>query len=172
MRSKANNGFTLVELLIALALMAALLSALAAGVHASLQNYDENDKIAQTTQTSRAVLDRLSSDIRTADDLTTTATSVTITPPANDQNLAKVVYSWKDGALTYSQTIGTQTKSYTLLDGSGDVKIQNFSVAQQMGKDFKGTNCIVNVTINMTLIANGNSYPYSICAAPRRNQTF
>jgi len=172
MRSKANNGFTLVELLIALALMAALLSALAAGVHASLQNYDENDKIAQTTQTSRAVLDRMASDLRTADGLTVTTTSVTITPPDNDENLAKAVYSWQNGALTYSQTIGAQTKSYTLLDGSGDVKIQSFSVSNQMGKDAKGVDCIVNVTIKMTLSANGKSYPYSISAAPRRNQTF
>jgi prepilin-type N-terminal cleavage/methylation domain-containing protein len=59
-------GFTLVELLIALAITALLLAAVAVAFNASLANYRDNENIFKTINTARQALFRITSQIRTA----------------------------------------------------------------------------------------------------------
>ena len=77
MTSQGRNGFTLVELLLALALMGILLASVAAAFHASIQSYEVNTTIADATQAARSIMDRLARDVRQAHSVTATTSSVT-----------------------------------------------------------------------------------------------
>ena len=61
-----RNGFTLAEVLVALAIMGLLLAALATAFNASIINYSENVDIAKTNNNSRLVLYRITTQLRTA----------------------------------------------------------------------------------------------------------
>ncbi len=58
-----TKGFSFVEVLIALTLMAVLMTSIAAVVHASLQSYRENELITSMTQAARSILTRMMRDV-------------------------------------------------------------------------------------------------------------
>ncbi len=62
---KFTAGFTIAELLIALAITALLLAAVAVAFNASLTNYRDNESIFKTINTARQALFRITSQIRT-----------------------------------------------------------------------------------------------------------
>ena len=68
-KSRINNhfGFTLVELLLALAISAMLLVAVSVAFNASAMNYRENEEIFKTINNARQALFRMTSQLRTAD---------------------------------------------------------------------------------------------------------
>ena len=69
MKYKINNrpfGFTLVEILIALAITAMLLTAVAVAFNASVINYTENESIYKAINGARQALFRITSQLRTA----------------------------------------------------------------------------------------------------------
>lgn len=69
-KSKIANsraGFTVVELLIALALAAMLLAAVAVAFNASTTNYRQNEDIFKVVNNARQALFRMTSQLRTAD---------------------------------------------------------------------------------------------------------
>lgn len=59
-------GFTIAELLLALAITALLLAAVAAAFNASVINYRENERIFRTINSARQALSRITSQLRTA----------------------------------------------------------------------------------------------------------
>ena len=63
---KFNGGFTIVELLIALAITAILLAAVAVAFNASVTNYQENEKVFRVINNARQALSRITSQLRTA----------------------------------------------------------------------------------------------------------
>ncbi len=65
--AKYKTGFTIVELLIALAISAMLLVAVAFAFNASAVNYQENEDIFRTINNVRQALFRITSQLRTAD---------------------------------------------------------------------------------------------------------
>ena len=70
---KFTAGFTTVELLIALAITAALLTAVAVAFNASVRNYTENEDIYKTVHTAQQALFRMTSQIRTGQSFDTAA---------------------------------------------------------------------------------------------------
>jgi prepilin-type N-terminal cleavage/methylation domain-containing protein len=62
---KQSFGFTIVELLISLAITAILLTAVAVAFNASVINYTTNESILKTVNTARQALFRMTSQIRT-----------------------------------------------------------------------------------------------------------
>jgi prepilin-type N-terminal cleavage/methylation domain-containing protein len=64
---KNKRGFTIVELLMALAIGAMLLVAVAAAFNASAKNYQENEAIFKTINTARQALLRMTSQLRTSE---------------------------------------------------------------------------------------------------------
>jgi len=66
-RTRCEFAFTMVELLIALAITALLLAAVAAAFDASVTSYRQNESIYQVVNNSRQALLRITSQIRTAD---------------------------------------------------------------------------------------------------------
>lgn len=70
-------GFSLVELMIALAITALLMAAVAVAINASVINYQENEDIFKTVNTARQALTRITTQLRTA--------QAVATPEANSQ---------------------------------------------------------------------------------------
>ncbi len=66
---KTRAGFTLVEVLISLTILATLMTAVAFAFDAAVTNYQANKGIYETVNTGRQALLRITSDLRTADDL-------------------------------------------------------------------------------------------------------
>jgi len=64
--TKSTAGFTIAELLIALAVMGILLAAVAVAFNASFTNYRENEDIFKTINKARQALARMTTQIRTA----------------------------------------------------------------------------------------------------------
>ena len=62
-------GFTIVELLLSLVILALLMTAVAVAFNASIKNYQDNESISKTINTARAALMRITNDIRTAEDV-------------------------------------------------------------------------------------------------------
>jgi len=63
---KSAAGFTIAELLLALAITAMLLAAVAVAFNASVINYRENENIFKTINNARQALSRITSQLRTA----------------------------------------------------------------------------------------------------------
>ncbi|MBL7214142.1 MAG: prepilin-type N-terminal cleavage/methylation domain-containing protein [Phycisphaerae bacterium] len=61
-----QNGFTIVELLVALTIMAMLMAAVGFAFDASVKNYHANQGIYKTTNTARQALLRITNDLRNA----------------------------------------------------------------------------------------------------------
>jgi len=66
-KRRIRIGFTIVELLLALAISAMLLAAVAVAFNASAINYRENEEIFKTINNARQALFRMTSQLRTAD---------------------------------------------------------------------------------------------------------
>ncbi|MBN2455593.1 MAG: prepilin-type N-terminal cleavage/methylation domain-containing protein [Sedimentisphaerales bacterium] len=64
--TRYDKGFTIAELLTALAIAAILLAAVAVAFNASYKNYSENEKIFKTINNARQALFRITSQLRTA----------------------------------------------------------------------------------------------------------
>lgn len=75
-----KTGFTIVELLLAVAIAAMLLVAVAVAFNASAINYRENEEIFRTINTARQALSRMTSELRTA-------TAVNPNAPTNECTL-------------------------------------------------------------------------------------
>lgn len=64
---KTAVGFTIIEVLLALAISALLLTAAAVAFKASTMNYQENEDIFETINKARQALSRITTQVRTAD---------------------------------------------------------------------------------------------------------
>jgi prepilin-type N-terminal cleavage/methylation domain-containing protein len=73
-------GFTVIELLLALAIAALLLAGVATAINASFINYRENEDMFKATNSARQALLRITNDLRTAD-------AVDPNSPANECSL-------------------------------------------------------------------------------------
>ena len=78
--TRYKTGFTVVELLLAIAIAGMLLAAVAVAFNASAANYRENEEIFKTINTARQALSRMTSQLRTAE-------AVDETAPANECTL-------------------------------------------------------------------------------------
>jgi prepilin-type N-terminal cleavage/methylation domain-containing protein len=65
-KSKSNVGFTLVEVLLSLAIMGMLLTAVALAFNASAVSYSENEAMFKAMNTARQALLRITTEIRTS----------------------------------------------------------------------------------------------------------
>ncbi len=161
-------GFTMVELLISLALMGAILAATAVAMQGVFMSYTENEKIASVTQTARVVLHRMMREIRTADAVTSTASSINIIPAANAENVEEIEYDLENGALYYRQTIGGITNSTLILDSTGDVELVGLTVARETGMEGQ-VSYTKRVTVQFVVRAGGNVLDVTASVCPRRN---
>jgi prepilin-type N-terminal cleavage/methylation domain-containing protein len=66
MKNKQKKGFTIIELLMSMAILAMLMTAVAFAFDASVKNYQANQGIYKTLNTARQALLRITNDLRTA----------------------------------------------------------------------------------------------------------
>jgi prepilin-type N-terminal cleavage/methylation domain-containing protein len=74
MHKKHQKAFTLVELLLSLAIFGMLMAAVAVAFDASVKNYQDNQGIYRTVNTARQTLLRLTNDVRTAESVAVVGT--------------------------------------------------------------------------------------------------
>lgn len=64
--ASVQNGFTLMEVLLSMTILAVLMTAVAVAFDASMKNYKDNESMAKQINAARAALLRITNDIRTA----------------------------------------------------------------------------------------------------------
>ncbi len=166
---KKNRGFTLVEALLSLALLATLLASVAVAVHASLQSYTANDRIASITQASRVILSRMMSEVRSAANVNSSATQLTITPPDDGSGLQQIQYEYTGGQLHYRRTVnGVQSDHVLLGDGADGIVISAFSIVREDSNE----GIPLSVKARLVLTKGTASFGVTASAAIRRNQEY
>jgi len=156
-RHTIRPAFTIVELLIALAITAMLLAAVAVAFNASVINYTENEKIYKAINGARQALFRITSQLRTATYVVpnATATNECTLTTADGEGLT---YRYDDPNL-YLVTTGDPT-NYKLCE---NVEEMTFT------KDIDVEGKVRSVQIEMTVSAGGLTKKLAAAAVIRRN---
>ena len=165
-KQKRKRGFTLMEVLIGMAMLAMLMAAIGAAVHSSLQSYTENEKSLALTQAARSLLDRMMREVRTAADVDSTTNTLTIDEDGTGQNTA--AYQFHSGAFYYIQTVDGHTTYYPLLSYSDDVSVSDFSVLREDSAEGNP----LSVTVRLTLATRDRTFAMTATSAVRRFQTY
>ena len=177
MNTHQRNGFTVVELLIAIAIVTFLLAAMAFGLKSGLKTYDENDRLAQVTQTARMILTRIATEVRTAPGSSfwgVSSTSLSIPECPTDSSEVPTIarYSFTGETLYYDRNInayGIKPPLTNVLVGKNDeVRVTKFLVESEYDIDENNGNLIMlKVVVTLELECHGVTYPYTITATPR-----
>lgn len=146
-KSRKQHGFSLVEILLALTILAILLASICAAFEGSLTSYRENDEVAAATQLGRSILTRMTREIRTCSDINSTETQVVVTPYDNGSGLTQIVYELENGILYYRQTVNSQQTSYPLLGSGDNSSVTSFSIVRE--DDLEGNP--ISATIHLEL---------------------
>jgi len=160
---KFTAGFTIVELLIALAITGLLLVAVAVAFNASITNYRENEDIFKTINTARQALLRVTSQLRTADAV----------DPCTPNNECTLITAGGDD-ITYRYNNG-DSKLYLItnddLSDSDYVLCDNIT-AMTFTKNTATEDAVVyvkSIQISMTVISGNVQRTVSAATAVRRN---
>jgi len=157
--SKYKTGFTIAELLIALAISAMLLVAVAVAFNASAVNYQENEDIFRTINNARQALFRMTSQLRTAD-------AVNPAAPNNECSFftaagENITYQFRSAENKLYLITNIDSNEYVLCD---NVTAMTFTkILTDDGLDCK------SVQISMTVASGNVQKTISAAAAIRRN---
>ena len=166
-----QSGFTVVEMLMALVILATLMTAVAVAFDASVKNYHENEAMYKAINTGRAALLRITNDIRTAGGVamiaeeTNAATQCTIDLDGDDTD--DVIYRYDDASDTlFLDDLAGGGTSYVLC---GHVTALTFTRGE--GQDSNGDACVRNVRITLTVTDEAGELDRTLAAAAvvRRN---
>ena len=159
LRTKKSSAFTMVELLISLAITAMLLVAVAVAFNASAMNYSQNENIFKATNQARQSLSRMTSQLRTAE---------AVDPNSNSSQCSLVTaesqtitYRYDSGSNTLY--LDTNSNSYVLCD---NVTAMTFARETATGDDGL---YVKSVKILMTVSSGDISRTVSAAAVIRRN---
>lgn len=169
LNASRKSGFTIVEMLIALAVTAVLLASVAAAVYAGLLSHKDNTHISDLIQAARVILDRITADVRTASAVDSGPQRLTIIPPANPAGLTEVEYELTGGALCYRRTVNGAQTEHLLAGDDGGLSVEAFTVGRQTAQDAEGVWYTTSVQVELTLQAGANRVSVTACACPRRN---
>ena len=140
--TRYNSGFTIVEMLIALAITAILLTAIAVAFNASIINYTENQNIFKAINQARQALSRITTQVRTG-----------MVDPNNisDQTRCKVLCA--DGStVTYRYESGVQ-KLYLNTSGTDHLLCDNVAAMTFKKDNSTPTGDVKSVQISMTVVS-------------------
>jgi len=158
---KYKTGFTVAELLIALAISAMLLVAIATAFNASATNYQENEAIFKTVNNARQALFRMTSQLRTASAVDSAAPNNEcsfITAAGED-----ITYQFRIAENKLYLITNVDSKEYVLCDNVTAMTFTKSSVVVD-------TLIIVkNVQISMTVVSGNVQKTISAAAVIRRN---
>jgi len=153
------GGFTLAELLIALAITGILLVAVAAAFNASVTNYRENENIFRTINNARQALYRMTADIRTGQKfkLIDPNTKCTFFTAAGQDT----TYEYRSSDAKVYLITNSDNKEYVLCD---NVAALNFvKTLTSKGDDVK------SIQISMTVVCGNVRQTLPAAAVVRKN---
>ena len=146
--TRCERAFTIAEVLIALAIMGLLLTALAVALNASVINYNENRDIFTTTKNAQQALSRITTQLRTA-------TAVDTDSPANECALITtqgddITYRFSSSENKLYLIDNATTSTYTLCDNVTAMTFTKNTATQDE------VTYVKSVQISMTIV-NGNA---------------
>ena len=156
---RQHRGFTVVELLIALAISAILLTAVAVAFNASVINYGENEDMFKAINNARQALSRMTTQLRTGH-------SVDPAAAGNQCNF----FTSADQDLTYEYRSADNTLYLiTNSDGQEYVLCENVTAASFVKTPTDDATDCKSVQISMTVQVGGTQKTLSAAAVVRRN---
>jgi len=164
-QAKFITGFTIVELLIALAITAMLLTAVAVAFNASIINYRENEDIFKTINNARQALVRITNQIRTAD---------AVNPSSPDNECSLITPTAAPNDITYRYNSG-DNKLYLITNddlSDSDYVLCDNVTAMTFKKDTATEGAMTyvkSVQISMTVESGNIQRTVSAAAVVRRN---
>jgi prepilin-type N-terminal cleavage/methylation domain-containing protein len=158
--TKSSVGFTIAELLIALAVVSILLTAVAIAFNASVTNYRVNENIFKSISAARQAMHRMTTEIRTAEAVDpNTGSNICSLILADEATLVDYRYQPSEDTL-YLDTGGD---SYLLCE---NVTAMTFSKNIETGEYGP---YVKSVQISMTVTSGDISQTISAAAVVRRN---
>ena len=159
--TKSETGFSIAELLIALAISAILLAAVAVAFNGSIINYQQNEDIFKTINSARQSLFRMTTQLRTAD---------AVDPNAPNNQCTFITAGGED--ITYDYRNADQ-KLYLITNSDGlEYLLCDYVTAMTFTKNSVTEDSLVkvkSVQINMTIDRGNVEKTVSSAAVIRRN---
>ena len=162
-RNKSAAAFTLVELLISLAITGILLAAIAVAFNASVINYYENEGIAKAVKDAHQTLSRITTELRTA-------SAVEPNEPSNQCSMITISgddityqYNNTDNKVYLITNADSTDDDYVLCD---DVTAMTF---QKTTKTVDSVTYVTSVQISMTITNAHIQRTFSAAAVIRKN---
>jgi len=152
-------GFTVAEMLIALAITAVLTAAIAVAFHASIINYNINEQLFEAVNSGRQALIRITNQLRTAD---------AVDPAAGTAECALITSGGENITYRYDSTDG---RLYLDKAGSSYVLCENvaaMSFTKQTGIE-DGITYVKSVQISLTVSVENTQRTLSAASVIRRN---
>ena len=170
-RRAGQGGFTLLEALLGVALLAILLAAVAAAMHAAMLSYNDNDRVAAVTQSARWALSRMMTEVRTADAVDCSSSQLSIIPPDDGSGLQLIQYTCQNGVLSCSRKVNGVTTTYAMLGQADNVAVQAFAVNKETAQR-QGQTYTRSVTARLQIAVGNEAISVTASTAPRRNQDY
>jgi prepilin-type N-terminal cleavage/methylation domain-containing protein len=158
---RCKTGFTIAELLVALAVAGILLAAVAVAFNASVINYRENENLFKTINSARQALFRMTSQLRTAD-------AVDPTAPANECTMITaggddITYQYNNGDNKLYLIDNSSGSNYVLCDNVTATTFTKNSVIED------SQTIVKSVQISITVASGNVQRTVSAAAVIRRN---
>jgi prepilin-type N-terminal cleavage/methylation domain-containing protein len=160
---KSTSGFTIVELLVGLAITGLLLAAVAVAFNASAMNYRENEDIFKTINNARQALFRITTQLRTAN---------AVDPNALDNECSMITAGGEDITYRFESSENklylvtndnAADSNYVLCDGVAAMTFAKDNVTEG------SFTYVENVQISMTVQSGGLQRTVSAAAVVRKN---
>lgn len=161
-QGKIVRGFTIVEMLLALAVTAFLLVAVAVAFNISIMNYQENENIFKVVNSSRQAMCRITTQLRTANAVDPNTPSNECTLITADGNDITYRYNSGDNKLYLITNDDLSDSDYVLCDNVTAMTFQNNTVTE-------GITYVKSVQISMTVTSGDVQRTVSAAAVIRRN---
>ncbi|MHC4643343.1 MAG: PulJ/GspJ family protein [Planctomycetota bacterium] len=159
--ARYKNGFSIVELLIALAITAILMVAVAVAFSASMMSYRQNEDIFKAVNSARQALYRITTELRTA-------TAVDPNGPANECSFITaggqdITYEYRDTDSKLYLITNSDSQEYVLCD---NVSAMTFT---RETRTVEAVTFVASVQVSMTVEIGDAERNVSAAAVIRRN---
>jgi prepilin-type N-terminal cleavage/methylation domain-containing protein len=164
-----RHGLSLVEIMVSLAITAALLTAAAVAFHTSSNVVQSNDEFFRATQSARISLHQILTQVRRGSvNTASTSTALRLITAAEDDGSGEDDYTYSFSSTEKKLKLVTNDvltdPDYAL---ASNVKNVTFDV--ETGEDYTKAPCVTRVGVAITVEVGDNIVTLSGSAAPRRN---